>query len=396
MNHLIKFCVSCHRRYLQGTTGSEGQCHACQHVKGNAVSKSTKIARKKAAALVLEETGGHNGYVLPLRELCLRFISDNIDDVEGLGYLQRETMMKFSRILSKRRQLNNKTISLFLGPDEDEIHMFDCTRLDETGLSMIPMQCSNLRVLHLGLCGRMTDKVLGLIGERCKELTSMTLRGAFLCTAQGFSGLFKSLTKLETLRLGFAARLTDDSLKSLANNCPLLRTLEINDCTLIGDEGVLKIQRFTNLIDLSLSSVGILESQTLVTLLSKVGPKLINLCLDKQPNLTHSILEAIQTHCGALQNLSMQQCPLPDDGMIQLLSHLKPLKSLDLAGNNVIEDEVINCVANIHGENLKYLNLNGLDELNSSTLLLLLTKLAVIEKLDLSWIRYFNLIKITG
>jgi DNA repair protein RAD7 len=128
LSNLVRFCIRCKRRFLFGTIGSEvSLCHACTTVKGKQQSNLQKQKRKKAENVVLEFTGGLNGTILPLRDMCLNVISSCIDEVDQLGWIEPETMLKFAKIISKRRQLNNRTVSLFLGPDEDQIELYDCT-----------------------------------------------------------------------------------------------------------------------------------------------------------------------------------------------------------------------------------------------------------------------------
>jgi DNA repair protein RAD7 len=127
LSKLVRFCSICKRRFLFGTVGSEAtQCHACTVVKGRQ-SKLQKRARKKAEDVVLEFTGGLNGAILPLRDMCLNVISDYIEDLDQLGWIEPESRLKISKIISRRRQLNNRSVSLFLGPDEDHVQLFDCT-----------------------------------------------------------------------------------------------------------------------------------------------------------------------------------------------------------------------------------------------------------------------------
>jgi DNA repair protein RAD7 len=127
LSNLVRFCIRCKRRFLFGTLGSEvSLCHACTTVKGKQ-SNLQKRARKKYEGMVLEFTGGLNGAILPLRDMCLNVISSCLDEVDQLGWIEPETKLKFAKIISKRRQLNNRTVSLFLGPDEDQVELYDCT-----------------------------------------------------------------------------------------------------------------------------------------------------------------------------------------------------------------------------------------------------------------------------
>jgi DNA repair protein RAD7 len=203
---LVRFCSTCKRRFLFGTVGSDAtQCHACSTVKKRQ-SKMQKKNRKQAENQVLQYTGGLNGRILPLRDMCLNTVSEHIEELEELGWIEPESRLKFAKIISRRRQLNNKTVALFLGPDEDQVQLFDCTYLNEAGLSQIPMQCPNLITLDLGLCGRMNDHVLGLIGNHCPMLMNLSLGGAFLPSSNAWTDLFPKLPQLRTVRLQFAAK----------------------------------------------------------------------------------------------------------------------------------------------------------------------------------------------
>lgn len=156
--NMMDFCISCHRRFINPQK-VQGQCEACETVRGKLKrAKSTKKAIKKAQELVLEVTGELGGLILPLRDMCLRVLSKHIADIEHLGFIEPRTKQRFARIISRKRQLNNSTISLFLGPYEDEVHLYDCSLIDPDGLSLIPLQCHNLRVLDLGLVGQMNGK----------------------------------------------------------------------------------------------------------------------------------------------------------------------------------------------------------------------------------------------
>jgi hypothetical protein len=266
--------------------------------------------------------------------------------------------------------------------------------LDEKGLSQIPMQCPNLITLDLQLCGRMTDDVLDLIGDRCTQLLNLSFTGPFLPTDQAWSRLFSKLPNLRSLRLQFAAKITNQSIELLVQSCPLMEDFELDDCTLVDNDGVAHLKNWIHLRKLSLNCIGQVDVTVLEELLSVVGPNLSLLSLNRQTSLEDTILPVIEKYCTSLSTLSLQHCALitsNTQSMVKMLTALKPLTSLDLAGNNCIQDDVIYCIANIHGPNLQFLNINGLDDLTNASLFLLVNKCPNLLVLDISWVRYFRL-----
>lgn len=59
--------------------------------------------------------------------MCIRVISDHIDEIDSLGYMDTLTKIKLSRIVSKRRKLTTHNLGLFIEEDGDELRLFDCT-----------------------------------------------------------------------------------------------------------------------------------------------------------------------------------------------------------------------------------------------------------------------------
>jgi hypothetical protein len=153
--------------------------------------------------------------------------------------------------------------------------------LDELGLSQIPMQCPHLLVLDLGLCGRMTGKVLELIGDRCTNLTSLSLGGAFLPTSSDWTLLLSKLSNLHILRLQYAAKLCQASIKKMVECCPLIEDLEIDDCMMVDNQGVSYLKDLIHLKKLSLNCIGQVDVGVMEELLSKVGSQLSLLSLNR-------------------------------------------------------------------------------------------------------------------
>jgi DNA repair protein RAD7 len=66
--------------------------------------------------------------VISLQTACIRAISEHIDEIESFGDLDEMNLDKICQIISKHRQLNERTLWLFLHPDRVEANFYDCAR----------------------------------------------------------------------------------------------------------------------------------------------------------------------------------------------------------------------------------------------------------------------------
>lgn len=125
---MVRLCGSCQRRY-QSNSSEDTVCAACRII-GNAPSKggqAAKRAAKKREMAAFELTGESNVCVLPLRDVCIKLIAQYINQVEELGDMPVDTLIKLSKIICKQRKLDNTTVQLFIGPQHDKVHLYDCT-----------------------------------------------------------------------------------------------------------------------------------------------------------------------------------------------------------------------------------------------------------------------------
>ncbi|KAJ3387188.1 hypothetical protein HDU92_002064 [Lobulomyces angularis] len=245
----VRFCKKCNRRYFNEDVAIE-KCDACcliTNSNGGVEVKPRKKKKKEVGLLVERKEYG----VKSLKDLCLQVVADYIEDVEDFGsYLTNESKVKISKIISRNRSLNNRTFKLFIGPDEDEVELFDCTRLDESALINIAQFCPMLVNLKLKLCGRITDKVIFEYAKSFRHLTSFTLSGCYLVSDTAFQNFFEHLGKnLNNVNIEDAAKITKKSVQVLLDNqMPQhnLRKLVFKRCCYIGEDAmqlaVFKIQ----------------------------------------------------------------------------------------------------------------------------------------------------------
>ncbi|KAI8909077.1 hypothetical protein EDD86DRAFT_226770 [Gorgonomyces haynaldii] len=380
----IKLCQRCQRRFLNDN--DQRLCAACVQL-GDAdkVSKGTKRQAKMKEQEAFMITGETSVRVYSLKDMCIRLIAQYLDDVEELGDISPDTKCKISKIISKRRLLTQKNVNLFLGPMETDLELYDCTLLNPEGLSMIAHLCPNLKNLRLEMCGRMTDKVLQVYSN-LDSLEILDLKGPFLCSAEGWSGLFSSLSNLKSLTLHFSAKLNDESIQDLVKHCPELEHLELHLTTRVSDDGIKALCDLQCLKSLVLSDIGSVQMETILALLDKIGSRLERLGLIKF-DFDDTVVQKIGQTCTRLGALSLDQCHhLTTEPVAQMLSDLKhPLYELTLNRNNNLENPVLEKAIE-HHKQLQILGLNGLDLLGFDSLSRL-KELEQLQVLDLSWVR---------
>lgn len=95
-----------------------------------------------------------------LMTLCIETLAKNIDLAEDLGDLPPSIIDKIARRLSKQRLLDSRTLSLFLQPTTEEVHVYDGAKLTADdyirifqavpGLKRLKVSCNN----EQGPCSR--------------------------------------------------------------------------------------------------------------------------------------------------------------------------------------------------------------------------------------------------
>ena len=226
-----------------------------------------------------------------------------------------------------------------------------------------------------------------MIADRCSQLEEVSLAGCFLCTDEGLSSIFD--LRLQSLSLKHADKLGSRSLKALAKNCSAtLESLTLENSPHI-KENLNLISGLENLKILHLNHIGIYEDNDICDIIEKLGPKLEDLSLTGYPKLSDKILETISAFCGQLQRLSLEECPLlTSQGFQDFLSKFKSrLTHLSLRRNVTLDDQTIIGFLNHHGRTLTCVDLNGLDELTSHSLMALAFVAPSLELIDVSWIR---------
>lgn len=278
--------------------------------------------RKKLAKALLDK----RDVSLPkLQDICIKKISDNIDDVEVLGDIGQVNFNKISRILTKNRSLNNSTISLFLNPDIKHLEFWDCSNVDSDSLNKVAAYCPHLKSLKLYMCGQFHNDNLEYYGKQLQELSELALDGPFLISDIAWQTYFEAygsrLTKFEVRN---THRFGNDSFISLLDNCGSnLVLLKLSKLAGLNSAAVYDLlphyvsQLHLKVLEISYpASEDLITDEMLINLLAITGESLTSLNLDGCTGLTDRFLtEGVTQFCPNLTHLSLVHLDqLTDEG----------------------------------------------------------------------------------
>lgn len=313
-----------------------------QEAKADA-SKTTKMYRRKVAAALLDRREYSN--VPSLQDLCIKMVTENIENVEALGSLSFHNRDRIARILSRNRMLNSSSVKLFLEPNVKNLELWDCSQISSDSLNLIPAYCPFIEKLTLSMCGQVRSEFLNKCAAQLVNLKEVYLDGAFLVSATAWSDFFMAIgDRLEKLMIRNTHRFTSESLAVLVESCPNLTHLTLSRVSGLTDPaGYLLIPRLANLVHLDIShppqdvvmanDIELISDETIITILNTIGTQLQTLILDGCSELTDRFIT---------------------DGLRPCCSPLR-LKKLSLANLDQLSDEAVSDLFNTWSDSLSKL-----------------------------------------
>ncbi|CDK30014.1 unnamed protein product [Kuraishia capsulata CBS 1993] len=282
--------------------------------------------RKKVAAALLDK----QEYKLPsLQDICVKLISQNIEEVDAFGDIGTVNMRKISKILSKNRSLNGHTMTLFLDAGLKELEFWDCSNMDSDSYTKIAAFCPRIERLTLWMCGQLHNDNLRYIATNLPNLTHLTLNGPFLISDSCWQDFFEIVgSRLKGFHILNTHRFSNDSMVSLLENCGSgLEELTISRMDGLDSKPVYDIlpHYLTKLKHLEISyptKEELVDDALIVNLLSVNGETLETLILDGCSGLTDATLvSGIRPFCPSLRKLSLGLLDqITDDGASQLFT----------------------------------------------------------------------------
>ena len=288
-----------------------------------------------------------------------------------------------------------------------QINLSMCSSLTDTGLAEFVGSCPKLGGVCVSFCEEVTDESVtslaahfprihtldvsytqvtdaGLVqfGKGCRELKLLNLRGLTISDA-GLHELAKGCLGLEQLNVCECHEITDEGVRSLAQFCPALSTLELA-YTDVGDAGLARLgegcRALTRLFlrALDISDVGMCKVAEGCPMLEEVHLGACNLIGDDTvsslakncPGLTmldlsltrvkDAGLVRLAVGCGALKKLVLCYLGISDAGLDKLAQGCPRIVDVDLRECGLITEEGATSLAT-HCTMLRTLRLNGVD-----------------------------------
>jgi len=313
-------CEICEKRFTvtpYSKTGPGGGllCTKCSKEWKDDEKKKEAQAKKRAVVRGRRrqaESDRMMGDVKPgaksLVEACVRRVADVVHDIDEFGDMPQNLLDRLSQILSQKRVLTSRTLGLFLKPDVDRIAIYDCGKLEEEDFHKIFAYMPHVESVNLRFAGQMKDDALLYMAEKCKKIRSLQLGATNLISDKAFVDMFRQRgSQLESLKLSeLNDSLKDETVHEMVRCCANLRRLKLRSCSHMGEASIQSFAALSKLEHLTLAvAQNDTSSDTLVRLITNIGPHLQTLCLEGFVEADDAVLEAIKNHCTKLRKLRL-------------------------------------------------------------------------------------------
>jgi DNA repair protein RAD7 len=396
-------CEICQKRFTvtpYSRTGPKGGllCAKCSKEMKDDEKKNAAAQKKRAAAprgrKRQVESDRLMGDVKPgaksLVEMCVRKVADVVNDIDDFGDLPPNLLHRLSEILSKNRAVTSRVLNLFLRPDVKSIDVYDCAKLETEDFQRIFGTMPHLEKVNLQWCGQFKDGPFLYMADKCTKLRELDLDANNLVSDGAWMEFFdKRGAQLESLKLAHLNdSMRDPTVERLVQRCGNLKTLELRTCTLMTEESIYRLATLTSLEHLTIAVAQEASAESLVHLITSLGPKLITLGLEQYQEVDDTVLEAIKENCPRLSKLRLtgsslchdrvfaslfdNNCPFPPLTYADLHTN-RDLDAMNPGGNE--EDPVGFCsggliaLLNHSGSHLEFLNLKSNRHISLTSLL---------------------------
>lgn len=382
-------CVDCGARFVLNVYSRFKEdkkgylCESCNELlkelerKNRRNQQAARRKRKKLAEALLDKSTVKFN---TLQDLCIKKITQNIDDVDALGDIGQMNLHKISKILSKNRSLNDSTMTLFLSPNLRNLEFWDCSNIDHDSYNKIAAYCSNLESLTLFMCGQFHNDNLKYFESNLIKLKELSLNGPFLISDRMWQDYFEgngsNLTKFEIFN---THRFGNDSLISLLENCGSnLTHLTLSRLDGLNSRPVYElIPQFlqpSTLKSLELSypsSDDLITDDLIINILAIAGETLESLNLDGCSGLTDRfIIEGVLRFCPNLTQLSLNYLSkLSDEAFAKAIEEYLSINSCGLTSVSLTQcsglgDKAIYSLFKFTSNTLVELNLNSVYDIS--------------------------------
>ena len=337
-------CELCEKRFTvtaYSKTGPDGGllCTKCsKEMKAEEKKQQPKQQPKQRGKRRQIESARMMGDVKPgaksLVDICVRAVADNIVDIEEFGLLPQSLLDRLSKVLSRRRVINSRTLELFLQPDSDKISIYDAASLQTDDFEKIFSHMPELEQVDLRNAGQLKDSVVYYLLDHNPHITHLTFEASNLISNAAWTQFFIKLgPSLQSFKTSWLDNAMDDTvIETLARQCSNLKRLNMKVLWLPTEASLNSISTLTNLEHLSLSFNKDACPEVLNNLITSTGANLRTLSLETYQNADDTTLAAIHSTCTQLSKLRLTENTIcTDAGFAELFTHWpnRPLSIID-------------------------------------------------------------------
>ncbi|XP_030530491.1 uncharacterized protein LOC115740960 [Rhodamnia argentea] len=331
-----------------------------------------------------------------LQELCIKVLADNFDAISSLEGVPDVLRHRLCQLLCDSRRINAHFFDLLIQGCPTELCIRDCSWLAEEEFAKSFSECdtSDLTVLQLNQCGRcLADYAISSsLAKSANSLTALStvcITGACRLTDVGLRTLVSAAPAIRSINLNQCSLLTSTSVETLANSLgSVLKELYIDDCQSIDAMLTLPaLKKFEHLEVLSVSGMQSVCDDFIREFMFAQGHHMKELVLGDCKNLTDASFKVIAETCPGLLSLDiMNLIKLSDAAIGHLANGCRGIRKLILR-RNTFSDEAVAAFLETSGERLEELSLNNVKKVGHNTATSLAKRARDLQILDLSWCR---------
>ena len=174
---------------------------------------------------------------------------------------------------------------------------------------------------------KITNHTLKSIAEHCTGLQSLSLRHCREITDTGLIAISEHCPNLKSLNVDDSSQITDASIISISSHCTGLQELDLEGCHRITDDSIISISLHStglqslHLQDCDVTDAGMISISTHFTGLQ-------SLCLEGCPLITDASIIPISEYCTGLQRLDVSLTAITDVSLIAIIKNCTGLQSL--------------------------------------------------------------------
>ncbi|PKA47043.1 F-box protein [Apostasia shenzhenica] len=332
-----------------------------------------------------------------LKDLCMDVLCDNAEEIESLEGLPDAIKSKLAMLLCRLRRMSSRVLGLLTKGSPADVYLSDCSWTTETVFEEVFSQCNtgNLKALQLDFCGRcLPDYVLHSTlakSPNClPSLNRLSLKGAYCLSDGGLSMIVASAPLLRSLNVSQCSLLTYRGIIAVADKLEeVLRELYIDDCQNVDAMSIIPaLLKMKYLEVLSVSHIETVSDRFLKKLIPNSGPKITQLNLAGCRKVTNASMKMIADNCPHLSCLDIRDLNRLNDFAIQhLVNGCSPFQRLKLC-RSAFSDEVMAALIEASGATLVELVINNLGKVAGNTALAISRRCSLtLRSLDLSFCR---------